>query len=475
MNTIEFPPSERVNLFGSLTRGELLGAALATAVFGVGVMIGALLPSMTITAVIVVWTFTPTRRRPFRLIVPAAVRWRLRRDRTWSAPMRATACMPTFLQGTEVRLANGDGPPIGVVTHGRSYTVMFTVDRAALTFSSDIEQAQALKGWGDVLGALCVERQTELTAERVGWTDLHRAADPAALVRYHDVHGVPGPASADYSEHLATFGTLAAEHDVVVWATVTQAGRFRLAKRAGMRGSVTEVMDSAAIHAGTTLSKELAEHGFTVGPLMAPADIGRRVMHAMDPYRPLEPPTGRERFALAERMIPESQVTVQRDALIIDRAYHRAFAVQWPSVAVHASWLWKPLSMDGPKVVTTVFEPVAPSRADRQRDSRRSIGARNNASAASERDGHVRVKNVRKVDALHRAERSVAEGHGELDAYMLIVISAPSREELDRRCHSLRRRLRECGHASVRELSGEHDRALAAALPLGIRVGADND
>ena len=65
---------------------------------------------------------------------------------------------------------------------------------------------------------MCVERQTELTAERVGWTDLHRAADPAALVRYHDLHGVAGPASADYRDHLATFGTLAAEHDVVVWA-----------------------------------------------------------------------------------------------------------------------------------------------------------------------------------------------------------------------------------------------------------------
>ena len=121
-----------------------------------------------------------------------------------------------------------------------------------------------------------------------------------------------------------------------------------------------------------------------------------------------------------------------------------------------------------------MFEPVPPSRADRQRDSRRSIGSRNNAAAAAEGDGHVRVKNVRKVDALHRAERAVSEGHGELDAYMLIVVSASSREDLDRRCQSLRRRLRECGHASVRELSGEHDRALAAALPLGMRVGAEN-
>jgi len=130
--------------------------------------------------------------------------------------------------------------------------------------------------------------------------------------------------------------------------------------------------------------------------------------------------------------------------------------------------------VDGPKIVTTVFEPVAPSRADRQRDSRRSIGSRNNTSAATEGDGHVRVKNLKKVDALQRAEQAVSEGHGELDAYMVLVVSATSRDELDRRCHSLRRRLRECGHASIRELSGEHDRALAVALPLGVHVSAQN-
>lgn len=476
MNGIEFPPAERVNLFGNFSRGELTGAAAATTSFGLGAMTGQLAVALVVTLVIALWTFTPTRRRPFRLIVPAWLRWLLRRERTWSVPMTGTMTAPRFLRGVDIQLAaDVHGPdPVGVVMSQRAWTVMFSVDRAALTFASDSEQAQALGAWGEVLGALCVERNTELIAERVGWTDIHRAADPAALLRYHDTHGVQGPASVDYSEHLAMFGTLAAEHDVVVWATVTQAGRFRLAKKAGFRGSTTEVMHAAAIRAGHTLRGELADRGFTVGALMSPADIGRVVMHAMDPYRPVEPPSRRERFALAERSIPESQVTVERDSVIVDRAFHRAFAIQWPSVEVHASWLWKPLAVDGPKIVTTVFEPVAPSRADRQRDSRRSIGSRNNTSAATEGDGHVRVKNLKKVDALQRAEQAVSEGHGELDAYMVLVVSATSRDELDRRCHSLRRRLRECGHASIRELSGEHDRALAVALPLGVHVSAQD-
>jgi hypothetical protein len=153
---------------------------------------------------------------------------------------------------------------------------------------------------------------------------------------------------------------------------------------------------------------------------------------------------------------------------MVDRAFHRVFAVEWPTVATDANWTWRPLAVEGPKFVTTVFQPVPPSRADRQRDSQRKIGTANNVSAAEE--GHVRVKNRRKVDALHRSEQAVAEGHGELEAFMLIVMTARSRDELDSRCHTMRRKLREAGRASVRELSGEHDLGLAAALPLGVRV-----
>lgn len=474
MNAVEFPPAERVNLFGNFSRGELIGAGAAVGVFGGGVLTGWLFESLGVAAVILLWTFTPTRHRPMRVLVPAWLRWGLRRKRTWSAPIKGGASAPAFLDGVEVVLAGGDHPgPIGVVVAQRSFTVMFSVSRSALAFSNEAEQVEAFRSWGEVLGALCVERNTELTAEKVGWTDLHRAADPSSLVRYHDTFGVDGPATADYDAHLRTFGSLAAEHDVVVWATVTQAGRFRIAKRMGLRGNPAEVMQAAAIHAGNTLRGELGDRGFTVGALMAPAEIGRVLTSAIDPYRPMEPTTRRERFGLAERTTPENQVTVKRDMVIVDRAYHRCFAVKWPTVAVHLLWLWRPLAVDGPKLVTTVFEPVPPSRADRQRDTSRSIGVKNNMSAAGEGDGHIRVKNLKKVDALHRAERAVAEGHGELDAYMLIVVSANDPDLLDRRCHTLRRRLRECGHASVRELSGEHDLALASALPLGLRVGTD--
>jgi hypothetical protein len=296
VSTIEFPPAERVSLVGDFTRGELIGAGSATAVFGVGAMGGRLLAAIVVSAAILAWTFAPTRRRPMRIIVPAALRWRLRRDRTWSATIRPSASppqLPSFLRGVDLEVVNGlDGSPVGVVANRDSYTVMFEVSRPALTYVSPAEQTHALAEWGEVLTGLCVERNSELVAERVGWTDVHRAADPAALQRHHVERGVAGPATADYEDYLGRFGTLAAHHEVVVWATVTRPGRFRVAKRLGLSGSPGEVMCAAAVHAGEALRTELAGRRFTTSPLWTPAQIGRSVTRALDPYGPLEALSG---------------------------------------------------------------------------------------------------------------------------------------------------------------------------------------
>ena len=49
-------------------------------------------------------------------------------------------------------------------------------------------------------------------------------------------------------------------------------------------------------------------------------------------------------------------------------------------------------------------------------------------------------------------------------------MSARTPEELNKRCETLRQKLRETGRAGVRELTGQHDAGFAAALPLGMFV-----
>ena len=91
----------------------------------------------------------------------------------------------------------------------------------------------------------------------------------------------------------------------------------------------------------------------------------------------------------------------------------------------------------------------------------------NNTIVAMNR-GRVRTTDKRKTQALQSAEQAVAAGHQELDGYGLIVISARTPQDLNRRCQMLRQKLRETGRAGVRELTGQHDIGFAAALPLGI-------
>ena len=473
MSAVEFPPTEKVKVIGDLSRGEVAGAAAVIVLAMCGIMMGPLVPWLVLAVLAALWTFAPTRRRPFRVVVPEQLRWLSRRDKLWSASIRGEAGTAPFLSDVRVVLAKSTDQPgaVGVVTRRRAFTVMFTVERSSLVFATPDEQDDALASWGEVLGGLCVERNSELTAEFVAWTDVHHAADPTSLVRHHSDHGQQGPATDDYRAYLSGFGTVAAEHLVVVSATITQARRFRLAKQAGFTGTPEEVMTAAAVSVGRQLAAELRGRGFTVGALMSPAEISRLVTSICDPYRPAEPLTNRERFGLSERSGP-SQVEVLRDVVAMDHAYHRAFAVTYPKVAVDGGWLWKPLSIDGPKVSTTVFEPVPPSRADREREASATRGVANNEAFASMRRGHVRERDRQKVSALRRGERSVGAGHQELDAYTIMVITARTREELDRRCSTLRQKLRESGRSNVRELSGEHDYGLALALPIGARAQA---
>ena len=133
------------------------------------------------------------------------------------------------------------------------------------------------------------------------------------------------------------------------------------------------------------------------------------------------------------------------------------------------NWLWRPLGIDGPKVVTVVFEPIAPSTADSRREALTTRAESNNTIVGLKR-GRVRTTDRRKTDALQAAEQAVDAGHQELDGYALVVISGRTPDEVSRRCQQLRQTLREAGRAGVRELTGQHDFGFVAALPLGVRV-----
>ena len=467
-----WPPDEKVKLIGALSRPEVLGVGIAFGVFGSGIAIGQPIGASVAAIPVLAWTMLSWRGVPIRTRVVARLRWLVRRDKAWSAPIRNERGTHRCLQGITLHLATdpaGHGA-IGVVeAPGGAYTVVMPADCSSLAFLPPAGQAERFDSWGDLLGGLCVEPGSSLTAERIAWTDIHRASDPTALVRYHRDRGVDGPASDDYAHYVSGFGAISSSHHVMLAVTITRAGCLRLARQQGFAGRAGDVMLAAAVAVGRQVGQELTQRGFTIGGMLSPAELGRMIVEAGDPFETRrEETSAKERFAMPERTGP-NQTTIERHQLAIDSAYHRVFSIAWPRTKVDADWLWKPLGMDGPKVVTVVFEPIAPSRADARREALTTRAASNNSMIAISR-GRVRTTDRRKTQALQSAEQAVAAGHQELDGYGLIVVSARTPEDLNRRCQMLRQKLRESGRAGVRELTGLHDFGFAAALPLGVYV-----
>ena len=470
---VVFPPQEKVGLIGPLSTPQVIGAGGAILLFVGGVVSGSLIEFSLLAVVLLAATFARWRGEPARKTVAARLNWLRLRDKEWSAPLRGSGPQAPCLRGISYHLVcdeTAGAAPTGVVqTKQGAYSVVFEVDSASTLLLSGTEQNARFDAWGEVLTGICVERATTLCAERLAWTDVHQASDPAGLIRRHKRVAKQGPSKADYEDFVGTFGGVAARHRVLVTATITRAGRLKLAKDQGFVGSAQEIMRQAAVAVGRDLIAELNTNGFKCGELLSPADLARVVLDACDPFamRP-DGLAARERFGLPVKTGPD-QVTRTRHLVEMDGSCHRVFSLRWPRTAVDAAWMHLPLKIEGPKMVTTVYGGIAPSVADRQREALTNRSESNNAERAARR-GRVRTKDQQKSTALLNADKAVTAGHQDLDVYSLVVVSGRSVDEVNRKSMLLRQAMRKAGRADVREMTEHHDHALVAALPLGVWV-----
>jgi hypothetical protein len=472
-SVVVFPPQEKVGLIGPLSTPQVVGAGTAVFIFMGGVLTGLLVEFSLVAVLVIAITFVPWRGQPARNAFVEKVSWLRLREKEWTAPLRGGGAQAPCLRGITYHLetnAKDAAEPAAVVqVSGGAFSVVFEVDSASTLLLSNVEQDARYNAWGEVLTGLCVERGTMLCAERLAWTDVHQASDPAGLIRRHHQVAKNGPSKADYEDHVASFGAVAARHRVVVTATITRAGRLKLAKQQGFEGTNDQIMRQAAVAVGRDLIEELNGQNFKCGPLLSPADLARLVLDACDPFamRP-EGLAARERFGLPAKTGPD-QVTRGRHLVEMDGSCHRVFSVRWPRTAVDAAWMHLPLKIDGPKLMTTVYSGIAPSVADRQREALTSRSQSNNAERQARR-GRVRSKDVQKSAALLNADKAVTAGHQDLDVYSLVAVSGRSLEEVNRKSMLLRQALRKAGRSDVREMTEHHDQAFAATLPLGLWV-----
>lgn len=478
MSSYVFPPHERTKFLLGLTRSQTItvGAAIAVVTVGAasgGVLIGALLAAPVLAGGLLSVGGVPIRSRA---VDSLRFRWRRwRHTDAWSAPLVGQGRQAPCLRGVTLKLAEprdewAIGDPVGVVQARNNLSIVLPVTGPQMALLGEQETDEHLAAFGDVLASICGER-SERAIARLSWTDVHGAADPEALTRFHRERGVNGPASDEYRDHIGRVAGAAAEHSVYVTVTVDRSSRRAHGSRTG-RAATGNDLATVVVDEALALARELSHRGFDVGRPLSPLGLSRLLRQLGDPFTPVPlVPTLAERLALPEKgQEGPSQVSAQRLFVSIDGAVHRAYQLRWPARAVAGDWMRTLLAAaGGPKFMTVVFEPIAPSRSARRLSTEMARSSSNNEVQAR-RKGRVTAKGEAQLGALKAREGELIDGHAEMDTYAVVVVSARTEDDLDERSMALERAAQRCGGARVRPLDTQHDIGWAAALPIGLRA-----
>jgi hypothetical protein len=399
------------------------------------------------------------------------------RDR-WSAqvvPNGGSALMPDlppFLDGLEflevpARRAGGPRPAgVAVVVDGERFSATVQVRGGPFALLEHAEQERVLDAWGRALAGFCRER-TPVT--RVAWSEWAAPASLAehlAFVRDQQDGRAPTAGLGEYLELVGRAGLLTIAHDTHVTLTV-DGRRVRGARANEPQRTVEVLLDELRLLAG-----RLEQAGLTVDPPLGPGELASVMRLRADPSAASRLAARRERLAEQARLVsphnlaPIAVQTAWRHVRI-DQAWHRSFWIaEWPRLEVHADWLASLLLHPGGiRTVTVVHEPVAPSRSRRAID-REATRLASDEDERTRRGFRIRAQHRRAESEVLARESEIVSGYAELRYSGFVTVTAFDERSLADQCDEWEQVSAQCG-LELRALDGQHDLALAVALPVG--------
>jgi hypothetical protein len=487
--------------FGQRDRtGWLLGlngaqcVAIGAGILFSGALLNARVPApMVLTPLLVSATFAFGRwnGRPLHDIAPVAFGWTARRV---SGEAKWFAELPRYRTAKEAEMEAPQLPPVlgglaiteardaGWTRRGRSAGAAVVRDKQEGTLSATLRvrgrefalcerdaQERQLHLWGDAIAAFCRERGP---VARVRWTEW--AAPPGldealTFLDEHAAHNDSSAAIGSYRDLLAQAGPMSTEHEVLVTVTVDQR-RLRLRRRGPADRTVAA--EKALLDEVQLLSSRLESAGLIVDLPLCPGELAGALRARLDPFGVAGVPTRRRSLAQLAGFVSVSNagplaMRASWDHLRVDRAMHAAYVVaEWPRLEVPPNWM-EPLLLHagGVRTVAMHYEPVAPSRSQRNVD-------RETVKLAS--DEEQRTRSGFRIGARHRRAQSdvldreaeLVAGFGEFEFVGFVIVTAPDLDELDRSCADYEQVAAQAG-LELRRLDGRHDLALACALPIG--------
>jgi hypothetical protein len=393
--------------------------------------------------------------------------------------------MPTELADVCFLGTSHRGDEIGLATYRRPrHTLAWTlaVEGPRFRLAAEVDQAQAVAGWGEVLAGSARETSSLRRLQVV-----ERAlADPGIGAHRRERTGEPGGAEDIYRDNVARIGAEATRHEVFLTGVVEPRARVEAVDEAlAELGDVADRLEAAGFRATPLAANELADlvrstvdpgSGNRRQPSTQQGDTellgdGRRVWNDERGYLWVGPATGEGVTATAttDRAGP-----MARDSgwswVRTDSAYHALFEVtELPRVPVGPEWAWPLVVGDGlggaGRTLAIHVELSPPSRALRRAE--RSVVAHADDESSRQRWGfRSGARSEREAQAAVAREEELVAGYADARFAVVVGVSAPSLEELEGSARALCQQAVQA-RLELRRLYGQQDLALGAILPLG--------
>ncbi len=488
--------------FGPRDRtGWLLGLAGTQCIaigFGVllsGVFLNAHLPAPAVLIPLLisaVFAFGRWNGQPVHDLAPVALTWTAARvvgDASWFGDvprhrMRkrvsdAAVALPAPLAGLEITEARdagwtrrGRAAAAAIVRDTREGTLSATLRVRGREFALCERDAQErqLQMWGDALAGFCTERGP---ISRLRWTEWAAPAgldEQRAYLEEHHAHDDSSTAVVAYRDLLAQAGPMATEHEVLVTVTVDHR-RLRLQHR---RTAVDRDLaaEKALLDELQMLALRLESAGLMVDPPLSPGELAEVLRLRLDPFGITGHRASKRSLAEMAGFVSVSNagplaVRAEWDHVRVDRALHAAYVVaEWPRLEVPPNWM-EPLLLHagGVRTVAVHYEPVTPSRSQRQVD-RETVKLSSDEEQRTRTGFRIGARHRRAQSEVLEREAELVAGYGEFEFVGFVVVSAADIDSLDRSCADYEQAAAQAG-LELRRLDGRHDLALACTLPIG--------
>ena len=295
-------------------------------------------------------------------------------------------------------------------------------------------QDMRIDEWGAAIAGFAREHSPVTRVTFHDWTSPVPIRDSVARLEAVWADEAEHPARASYLQLLADTSATVLDHEVLVEVTVDL---DRLAKQRGESSlsiGLRTVAEQTRLFAG-----RLNSSGLRVESVLSASAVITAMRVRSDPSAVEHLATLNNSLAAATGTAAPTFgpmfVDDRLGAVVVDGAWHRSWwFARWPRREVAASWL-DSLVFDShcTRTFTTVFEPVAPSRSDRDVDRERTQREAN-IETRRRRGFLVRRADEKAVTEVEAREVELASGYVECLYTGLLTLTARTSEELDAQC-----------------------------------------